>query len=185
MRSRRGTRSAGSSTAGTRSEISALERRCQTATATSANDHQPLKWAGTVYTGATVVYRPHQARGVADDDRRKPRRPSLLRGGRVGPERALPRPVRRGCEGVLGGALLRTLIRIRALPDAPGRHACGCGHPEMRRRLPDGVFLCLPVPGLPSRGHALRRSRERRSPVWLRFVFVAQASMGTLPGVDL
>ena len=46
-----------------------------------------------------------------------------------------------GCEGVLGGDLLRTLIRIRALPDALGRHACECGHPEMRR-LPDGVFAC-------------------------------------------
>ena len=36
---------------------------------------------------------------------------------------------------------MRTLILIRVLPDALGRHACECGHPEMRL-LPDGVFLC-------------------------------------------
>jgi ribosomal protein L37AE/L43A len=53
-----------------------------------------------------------------------------------------PSPARcDGCEGVLGGDLQRTLVRIRALPDAMGRHACECGHPEMRR-LPDGVFVC-------------------------------------------
>ena len=45
------------------------------------------------------------------------------------------------CEGVLGGDLLKTLFGLRALPDALGRHACECGHPEMRR-LPDGVFHC-------------------------------------------
>jgi hypothetical protein len=37
--------------------------------------------------------------------------------------------------------MLETLRRISALPDAQGRHACGCGHPEMRR-LPDGIFHC-------------------------------------------
>lgn len=45
------------------------------------------------------------------------------------------------CGGVLGGALLETLNRIVALPDAVGGHACECGHPEMRR-LPDSVFRC-------------------------------------------
>jgi ribosomal protein L37AE/L43A len=45
------------------------------------------------------------------------------------------------CGGVLGGALLETLHRIVALPDAAGGHACECGHPEMRR-LPDSVFRC-------------------------------------------
>ena len=45
------------------------------------------------------------------------------------------------CGGVLGGALLETLHRIVALPDAAGSHACECGHPEMRR-LPDGVYRC-------------------------------------------
>jgi hypothetical protein len=34
------------------------------------------------------------------------------------------------CGGVIGGALLETLYRIVALPDAPGGHACECGHPE-------------------------------------------------------
>ena len=45
------------------------------------------------------------------------------------------------CGCVLGGALLETLYRIVALPEAAGSHACECGHPEMRR-LPDGVFRC-------------------------------------------
>jgi ribosomal protein L37AE/L43A len=37
--------------------------------------------------------------------------------------------------------MLLTLEQIIALPDALGEHACGCGHPEMRR-LPDGMFHC-------------------------------------------
>jgi ribosomal protein L37AE/L43A len=45
------------------------------------------------------------------------------------------------CGGRLSGAMLETLRRISALPDALGKHACECGHPEMRR-LPDGVFHC-------------------------------------------
>ncbi len=45
------------------------------------------------------------------------------------------------CGGMLSGALLRTLHGIIGLPDAAGRHACECGHPEMRR-LPDGVYRC-------------------------------------------
>ncbi len=45
------------------------------------------------------------------------------------------------CHAVLGGPLLGTLIWINQLPDAVGRHACECGHPEMRR-LPDGVYRC-------------------------------------------
>ncbi len=46
------------------------------------------------------------------------------------------------CGGRLSGALLETLRRICALPDALGSHACEeCGHPEMRR-LPDATFHC-------------------------------------------
>jgi ribosomal protein L37AE/L43A len=45
------------------------------------------------------------------------------------------------CGGVLGGALLETLNKIIALPDAAGEHACECGHPEMRK-LPDDVYRC-------------------------------------------
>ncbi len=45
------------------------------------------------------------------------------------------------CGRAVEGAVLRTLERIAALPDALGNHACECGHPEMRR-LPDGVFHC-------------------------------------------
>ena len=43
--------------------------------------------------------------------------------------------------GMLSAALLQTLSGITGLPDAVGRHACECGHPEMRR-LPDGVYRC-------------------------------------------
>ena len=45
------------------------------------------------------------------------------------------------CGHAFEGAVLRTLEQIAALPDALGKHACECGHPEMRR-LPDGVFHC-------------------------------------------
>jgi ribosomal protein L37AE/L43A len=46
------------------------------------------------------------------------------------------------CGGRLSGAMLETLRRICALPDALGSHACEeCGHPEMRR-LPDGTYHC-------------------------------------------
>jgi ribosomal protein L37AE/L43A len=45
------------------------------------------------------------------------------------------------CGAVLSGALLATLRQITALPLVIGRHACECGHPEMRR-LPDGVYRC-------------------------------------------
>ena len=45
------------------------------------------------------------------------------------------------CRAVLSGPVLGTLIWISQLPDALGRHACECGHPEMRR-LPDGVYRC-------------------------------------------
>ncbi len=38
-------------------------------------------------------------------------------------------------------AIFRTLKQIAALPDALGRHACECDHPEMRR-LPGGVYHC-------------------------------------------
>jgi hypothetical protein len=37
--------------------------------------------------------------------------------------------------------MLETLRYIAALPDALGKHACECGHPEMRR-LPDRTFHC-------------------------------------------
>ena len=47
----------------------------------------------------------------------------------------------RACGGVLGGDLLDLLRRISTLPNPPGRHACECGHPEMRL-LPGGVYRC-------------------------------------------
>ena len=60
------------------------------------------------------------------------------------------------CEVLIGHEILETLRQITKLPDAVGRHACECGHPEMRR-LPDGVQHCpacgsevLPIGSLPS-----------------------------------
>lgn len=50
------------------------------------------------------------------------------------------------CEQPVAGAVLETLLQIVALPDALGRHACDCGHPEMSL-LPDGLFRC-PACGL-------------------------------------
>ena len=45
------------------------------------------------------------------------------------------------CGYTLCEAMLLTLEQIVALPDAVGKHACECGHPEMRL-LPDGTFHC-------------------------------------------
>jgi hypothetical protein len=41
----------------------------------------------------------------------------------------------------LDGITVGTLEQIVALPDAMGKHACECGHPEMCY-LPDGTFHC-------------------------------------------
>jgi hypothetical protein len=82
----------------------------------------------------------------------------------------------RGCEscgGRLSRAVLGTLRRISALPDALGAHACECGHPEMRF-LPDGTFHCpacgsevLPLPlevsDEPKPEHRVEACREERS----------------------
>jgi ribosomal protein L37AE/L43A len=46
-----------------------------------------------------------------------------------------------GCGFLVGPGLLEALKEIASLPDARGKHACECGHPEMRL-LPDGVFRC-------------------------------------------
>lgn len=45
------------------------------------------------------------------------------------------------CDQVIGGPMLETLRNIYVLPDVIGKHACECGHPEMKR-LPDGVYWC-------------------------------------------
>ncbi len=50
------------------------------------------------------------------------------------------------CDCTFDCAIVSTLEQIAALPDASGKHACECGHPEMRH-LPDGVFHC-PACGL-------------------------------------
>ena len=45
------------------------------------------------------------------------------------------------CGSIVIGAMLDALRQITDLPDALGRHACECGHPEMRL-LPDGTRHC-------------------------------------------
>jgi len=45
------------------------------------------------------------------------------------------------CCCTFDGAIVETLKQIVALSDAMGKHACECGHPEMRS-LPDGTFHC-------------------------------------------
>ena len=48
------------------------------------------------------------------------------------------------CRCTYGDVTVGTLKQIVALPDAMGKHACECGHPEMRS-LPDGTFHCPPA----------------------------------------
>jgi ribosomal protein L37AE/L43A len=84
--------------------------------------------------------------------------------GRLDPRE--PLPIHCGsCGRAVGGDILETLRQIIVLPDAVGRHACECGHPEMRR-LPDGVYWCpacgsevLPV----ATGRTSFLDHERRS----------------------
>jgi len=45
------------------------------------------------------------------------------------------------CDRPISTQVLETLEQIVSLPDAIGRHACECGHPEMRH-LADGVMWC-------------------------------------------
>ena len=52
-----------------------------------------------------------------------------------------PSVVCNSCGYALESAILRTLGAIVALSDALGKHACECGHPEMRK-LPDQAFHC-------------------------------------------
>lgn len=72
------------------------------------------------------------------------------------------------CGGVLGGELLQVLRCIVALPNTVGRHACECGHPEMRL-LPDEVYRCpacgsevVPV----SAGSATWKSPDHSEAYW-------------------
>ena len=45
------------------------------------------------------------------------------------------------CGCTFDDVVLITLEQIVTLPDVLGKHACECGHPEMRR-LPGGTFHC-------------------------------------------
>ena len=45
------------------------------------------------------------------------------------------------CGFAASHGVLQTLREIAALPEPLGKHACECGHPEMRL-LPGGVFQC-------------------------------------------
>ena len=76
------------------------------------------------------------------------------------------------CGGRLSGAMLETLWRISALPDALGSHACECGHPEMRS-LPDGTFHCpacgsevLPIDAL----SVVSEPKEHSKAYWVGWV---------------
>jgi ribosomal protein L37AE/L43A len=71
------------------------------------------------------------------------------------------------CGSSLSEAMLEALRQITALPDVLGRHACECGHPEMRR-LPDGVFHCPAcgcevLPLAASEGKSARAAEQRFS----------------------
>ncbi|MGH3086074.1 MAG: hypothetical protein ACRDSJ_01995 [Rubrobacteraceae bacterium] len=73
------------------------------------------------------------------------------------------------CDQVIGGPMLETLRNIYILPDAIGKHACECGHPEMKH-LPDGVYWC-PACGsevLPANAaHPISwRSEDRSEAYW-------------------
>ena len=72
--------------------------------------------------------------------------------GRLRPSGGFARCER--CGYALAAAMLVPLERIIALPDASGKHACECGHPEMRL-LPDGVYHCSACGSevLPSKSH--------------------------------
>lgn len=45
------------------------------------------------------------------------------------------------CGCIVNGPVIETLMQVIDLPEALGRHACECGHPEMRR-LETGVYRC-------------------------------------------
>ncbi|HET7480389.1 MAG TPA: hypothetical protein VFJ72_12835 [Rubrobacteraceae bacterium] len=65
------------------------------------------------------------------------------------------------CDRIVEEAVLKIMEQIAALPDALGKHACECGHPEMRR-LPDRVFHC-PACGsevVPTKPDALLRNSQ-------------------------
>lgn len=78
----------------------------------------------------------------------------------------------KSCGGCLSGSMLKALRSISVLPEALGRHACDCGHPEMRY-LPDGVFHCpacgsevIPINALPD----LLRPTEHSEAYWAGWV---------------
>jgi transcription elongation factor Elf1 len=56
-------------------------------------------------------------------------------------QRLSPLAVCGSCGYTLESGILKTLEQIVVLPDTLGKHACECGHPEMRC-LPDDVFHC-------------------------------------------
>jgi ribosomal protein L37AE/L43A len=46
-----------------------------------------------------------------------------------------------GCGETISYGFFNTLRQLENLRDARGKHACECGHPEMRS-LPDGTYHC-------------------------------------------
>jgi hypothetical protein len=71
------------------------------------------------------------------------------------------------CGGIVSGATLEVLRQITDLPDAVGRHACECGHPEMRL-LPVRTHHC-PACGSevgPPDVRATLTQPEEHGPAW-------------------
>jgi uncharacterized Zn finger protein (UPF0148 family) len=76
--------------------------------------------------------------------------------------------------------VLGELAEIIALPVALGKHACGCGHPEMRL-LPDGMFRCpacgdevLPVEETSATAHRPEKKSKAYLMGWGRYRFGKQ-----------
>jgi len=67
----------------------------------------------------------------------------------------------------VSGATLEALRQITDLPDAVGRHACECGHPEMRL-LPDATRHCPSCAKevAPPDVRAVRKRPEERGRAW-------------------
>jgi ribosomal protein L37AE/L43A len=71
------------------------------------------------------------------------------------------------CGGAFDDVVLGMLEQIVALADVVGKHACECGHPEMRR-LPDSTFHCpacrsevVPTESNPTPSSALRKEANK------------------------
>ena len=93
---------------------------------------------------------------------------SVCSSGELQHQGSNPSVVCGSCGCGLESAVLKTLEQIVVLPDALGKHACECGHPEMRH-LPDKTFHCpacgsevLPISRPPLGLHNQKRGDHER-----------------------